>query len=113
MPWVDTEECVGCGICVSACPVGAISMKEGKAAINMEKCIRCGKCHDACLQGAVRHDSERIPFEVKENVQKTKELMKNFKSRKEKKEFLKRMVKHFSKEEAVAEKSKKEIQKLI
>jgi Fe-S-cluster-containing hydrogenase component 2 len=54
MPWVDTEECMGCGICVSACPVGAISMEQGKAAINMEKCIRCGKCHDACPTGAIR-----------------------------------------------------------
>jgi len=59
MPWVDEKMCVGCGICVEECPVGAISMKNGKAIIDMEKCIRCKKCHEVCPQKAIKHDKER------------------------------------------------------
>jgi len=76
MPWIDENKCVGCRICIRACPINAISMKEGKAEIDMEKCIRCGKCHEVCPQEAVRHDSEKISFEVKKNIEKTKKLLK-------------------------------------
>ena len=105
MPWVDKEKCIGCQACVQVCPVGAIQMKDGKAEIDMDKCIRCGKCHDICPQNAVRHDSEKIPMEVKQNLDNTKQLMKNFKTEEEKKAFLGRMIKHFNKEKTVAEKT--------
>jgi ferredoxin len=112
MPWIDKKKCIGCGACLNICPPGAISFRDGKAEIDMSKCIRCGKCHDICPHDAVRHDSERIPFEVRENIKETMELMKNFKG-KEKKAFLERMVKHFNKERAVAENTLKEIKKLM
>jgi len=28
MPWVNEEMCVGCGICVDECPVGAVAMTD-------------------------------------------------------------------------------------
>lgn len=112
MPWVSKEKCVGCGICVEHCPSGAMSMKDGKAEIDMDKCIRCGKCHDFCPQNAVRHDSERIPHEVEDNMKKTRELMKNFKTKEEREAFLGRMKKHFNKEKTVAERSIKELENL-
>ena len=93
MPWIDKEKCVGCQACLQVCPVEAISMKKEKAEIDMDKCIICGKCHDACPHEAIRHDSERIPLDIKENVKKTKELMKNFKTKEEKQAFLERMLK--------------------
>ncbi|MCK5083562.1 MAG: 4Fe-4S binding protein [Candidatus Omnitrophica bacterium] len=68
MPWVNEEECIGCGICVENCPVEAISLSigqaklgDGKAKINMNKCTRCGTCQSVCPQEAVRPDSEKIP----------------------------------------------------
>lgn len=113
MPWVDKSKCAGCGICVGQCPVNAIFMEDGKAEIDMEKCIRCGKCHDACPQEAVRHDSERIPQEVEENLEKTRKLMENFKTEVERKAFLERMERHFNKEKKVAEKSIEKIRELM
>jgi len=34
MPWIETEDCSGCGICVSKCPVGTIYLQEGVALFN-------------------------------------------------------------------------------
>lgn len=52
-----TNECVGCGVCVGACPFGAIAMHDGKAQIT-EACTGCGACVDSCPAGAiVREDA--------------------------------------------------------
>ncbi len=45
---VRLSRCTGCGICVKACPVGAVSIKEGKPHVS-EACIRCGKCMESCV----------------------------------------------------------------
>jgi len=41
---VDSKKCISCRLCVKNCPVGAISMQNGKAVIDTEKCIQCGIC---------------------------------------------------------------------
>lgn len=41
---VDPAKCIGCTLCVQYCPVGAISMVNGKAMIDPAKCINCGIC---------------------------------------------------------------------
>lgn len=103
MPWVNEDMCVGCGVCVDDCPVGAITLKgDRKAIIDEEKCIRCGRCHDVCPREAVRHDSERIPREVEANIEKTKGLLKHFETPREQQAFLERMVRYFKMQQKVA-----------
>jgi len=48
------DKCVGCGVCIKACPVQAIS-GEKKAAhvIDPTKCIKCGACVPKCKFEAI------------------------------------------------------------
>ena len=109
MAWVDRNDCIGCQICVNECPVDTIRMKDNIAMINMENCIRCGLCHSVCPEGAVKHDSEKIPEEVQANIALTKEYMeacaKYLGSKEEKQKCLKRMIKHFTKDKNIAERT--------
>ena len=44
---IDTEACIGCEACVSACPYGALGMVEGVAAVD-ERCTACRACLEVC-----------------------------------------------------------------
>ena len=54
---VDVDECFSCGVCVSLCPVDAITMGEdGSVVFNREKCVgsTCSACVDACPARAIK-----------------------------------------------------------
>ncbi len=45
---IRSQECIGCGICLGRCPVGALYLENGKIAIKEEKCIHCLDCLGKC-----------------------------------------------------------------
>lgn len=54
---VDSEECIGCGLCIKDCFVKDIELINGKANISNEKCMKCGHCIAVCPKGAVSTDT--------------------------------------------------------
>ena len=53
MAFVINDTCIACGSCEGACPVGAISMGDGKYEINPDTCVDCGTCANQCPVGAI------------------------------------------------------------
>ena len=55
---VDTDQCIGCGLCVEVCPFGAIELEEiegkGYRARNISaSCKGCGLCASSCPKKAI------------------------------------------------------------
>ena len=55
-PFIRTAQCIGCGTCLSWCPVDAIALIDGTAKIDKRVCIGCGECLAACRYDAVGFD---------------------------------------------------------
>ena len=56
--------CNHCGNCVSACPAGALSLKEGKVHWDQKRCVQCDTCLKLCPHSA----SPRIRWMTVEDV---------------------------------------------
>lgn len=46
-------KCVGCEVCIKACPFRAIVMVDKKAVIDLDKCTLCNACVEACKFAAI------------------------------------------------------------
>jgi ferredoxin len=49
---VNNGICTGCGICVDACPMEAIKIKNKKAVVS-DDCTECGICASECPNDAL------------------------------------------------------------
>lgn len=53
-PIIDADECVGCGICVDACPNEVLEVSGGTVEVeNEDSCVGCGDCVEECPMGAI------------------------------------------------------------
>ena len=47
------KKCIGCGECIKVCPVGALSVDEGRFIIDRDRCTGCLKCTEVCYSEAM------------------------------------------------------------
>jgi ferredoxin len=42
--------CAGCGQCAARCPMGALTLEQGRAVVDQERCVLCGYCASVCSE---------------------------------------------------------------
>ena len=55
---IETDQCVGCGQCIGACPMGATEMENGVAVVYPSLCSGCQVCQVVCEYDAIVEDPE-------------------------------------------------------
>lgn len=60
---INDSKCVGCGLCVQACPASVLELVDHKSrVVNFDACIQCKRCENACAFDALRmHDADKPP----------------------------------------------------
>ena len=59
---IDQSRCIGCGLCVSDCFPGALTLEHHQAALTAPgNCIGCGHCIAVCPKNALTED--RLPMD--------------------------------------------------
>ena len=62
--------CTNCGLCVSKCPVGALTTKEGRVVFEPSRCVQCDTCIHICPHDSSPRTCLMSPDEVYEKVKK-------------------------------------------
>jgi predicted CXXCH cytochrome family protein len=60
---MNDSKCVGCGMCVQACPASVLELVDHKSrVVNFDACIQCKRCESSCAFDALRmHDADKPP----------------------------------------------------
>lgn len=51
--YLITDKCIGCGECLTVCPMSCIDLSRAPAVIKRENCAHCGNCMNICPANAV------------------------------------------------------------
>ena len=62
--------CTNCGLCVSKCPAGALTTKEGRVVFEVSRCVQCDTCIHICPHDSSPRTCLMSPDEVYEKVKK-------------------------------------------
>lgn len=61
---IDEKRCVGCVLCMKACPTKAIRVRGLKVAKIVGTCVDCGECIRVCPHGAVKATTTRDDYKA-------------------------------------------------
>ncbi|HDP79974.1 MAG TPA: 4Fe-4S dicluster domain-containing protein [Spirochaetes bacterium] len=70
---VDPSACMGCGLCVDECFMGALSLESGAIAHDHDICKGCGRCVEVCPEKAISIHLEDTGTAVDELLSRIRE----------------------------------------
>ena len=86
---IDSEKCIGCGLCVGDCVAHDIKLDNKKAIADNKNCIYCGHCEAVCPQNAVKLEGFEDTVETfeKQVLLDPREYMASIKTRRTIRQF--------------------------